>query len=113
MKIARFHARYSLLLPMLATSLIAIASPVTGTVYSDVTGTHINNIDTHYRLAADTAINPPQDNPNQQQQYERKHVLNDEPKDLSGFFIIGIAVNLLMAIAFAWWFIHEWRRKKK
>lgn len=43
----------------------------------------------------------------------KKHILNDEAKTLSGFFIFGIAINIVMAITFTWWFFREWRRSKK
>jgi len=43
----------------------------------------------------------------------KKHILNDEAKTLSGFFIFGIVINIVMAITFIWWFSREWRRSKK
>jgi len=43
----------------------------------------------------------------------RKSILVDEPKGLSAFFILGIAINIIMAVTFGWWFSKEWRRSKK
>lgn len=43
----------------------------------------------------------------------RKKVMIDESRDLSAFFIFGIAINVIMAITFAWWFTREWRKSKK
>jgi len=34
-------------------------------------------------------------------------------RKLSGFFKIGIALNIIMMFSFAWWAAGQWRRKKK
>ena len=43
----------------------------------------------------------------------RKTTLVDESRGLSAFFIFGIAINIIMAVTFGWWFSKEWRRSKK
>ncbi len=43
----------------------------------------------------------------------QKKILLDKSRGLSAFFIFGIAINIIMAVAFGWWFSKEWRRSKK
>lgn len=43
---------------------------------------------------------------------ERKKILANDSRDLSVFFMIGIAINIIMASTFAWWFTKEWRKSK-
>lgn len=43
----------------------------------------------------------------------RKATLNDDSRGLSGFFILGIIINIIMVITFGRWFSKEWRRSKK
>lgn len=45
--------------------------------------------------------------------HNRKKVLIEESRGLSAFFIFGIAVNIIMAITFGWWFVGQWRQSKK
>lgn len=45
--------------------------------------------------------------------HNRKATLNDDSRGLSGFFILGIIINIIMIITFSWWFSKEWRRSKK
>jgi len=42
----------------------------------------------------------------------RKEIIVDESRGLSAFFILGIAINIIMAVTFGWWFSKEWRRSK-
>jgi len=44
---------------------------------------------------------------------KQKKVLIDDARHLSVFFVIGIAINVIMAATFAWWFSKEWRRSGK
>jgi hypothetical protein len=37
----------------------------------------------------------------------------DEPRELSVFFMIGIAINIVMMLLFAVWFINEWKKQNK
>ncbi len=39
--------------------------------------------------------------------------LHREPRELGGFFIIGIAINLVMVVVFILWFSREWHRSTK
>ena len=45
--------------------------------------------------------------------HNRKATLNDDSRGLSGFFILGIIINIIMIITFGWWFSKEWRRQRK
>ncbi|MDH5368383.1 MAG: hypothetical protein OEW99_00040 [Gammaproteobacteria bacterium] len=42
----------------------------------------------------------------------RKKVLIEESREMSPFFKLGIAINIIMVLTFGWWFSKEWRRKK-
>lgn len=42
-----------------------------------------------------------------------KKILIKESREMSPFFKLGIAINIIMVIVFGWWFRKEWRRKKK
>ena len=44
---------------------------------------------------------------------DRKKILMDDSRGLSAFFILGIVINIIMVITFAWWFSSEWRKTKK
>ncbi|MFC1664210.1 hypothetical protein ACFL17_01095 [Pseudomonadota bacterium] len=35
------------------------------------------------------------------------------PRELSGFFMIGIAINAVVMLLFAAWFINEWKKQNK
>jgi len=41
-----------------------------------------------------------------------KKILIEKSREMSPFFKIGIAINILMIIFFAWWFSTQWRAKK-
>ena len=43
----------------------------------------------------------------------RKQTLNEGSRGLSAFLGIGIGINVIMAILFAWWFSSEWRKQNK
>lgn len=45
--------------------------------------------------------------------HDRKATLNNDSRGLSGFFILGIMINIIMLITFSWWFSKEWRRQPK
>jgi len=45
--------------------------------------------------------------------HNRKEILNNDSRGLSGFFILGIIINIIMIITFGWWFSKEWRRQRK
>jgi hypothetical protein len=60
-------------------------------------------------ISPNTEQNPPLT----QNKSIRKKSLIDKSRDLSAFFILGIAINIIMAVTFAWWFSREWRRSKK
>jgi predicted PurR-regulated permease PerM len=36
----------------------------------------------------------------------------DKPHELSVFFAIGIAINIILVVFFAFWFSREWNRKR-
>lgn len=41
-----------------------------------------------------------------------KKILIKESREMSPFFKIGIAINIVMILVFGWWASKEWRRKK-
>lgn len=41
-----------------------------------------------------------------------KKILINESREMSPFFKLGIAINIVMILVFGWWFSKEWRRKK-
>lgn len=41
-----------------------------------------------------------------------RKILIEESREMSPFFKIGIAINIIMIIFFAWWFSTQWRAKK-
>lgn len=43
----------------------------------------------------------------------KKKILIEESRGLSAFFIIGIVINIIMAITFGWWFVRQWRQSNK
>jgi len=43
---------------------------------------------------------------------EQKKILLEEPRNLSAFFILGIVINIVMFIIFAWWFAGQWKKTK-
>lgn len=58
--------------------------------------------------------NKTQSIPEVQNKTNTKHqVLIDESRGLSAFFMLGIIINIIMAVTFAWWFSREWRRSKQ
>jgi hypothetical protein len=63
----------------------------------------------HSFKSTNTSQNQPQD----QNKHNRKKILIDDSRGLSAFFILGIAINIIMAVTFAWWFTREWRKTKK
>ena len=41
-----------------------------------------------------------------------KKILIEESREMSPFFKLGIAINIVMVIIFSWWFSTQWRAKK-
>jgi len=82
-------------------AVIGFMSPVSAYSTPSTTLTDDNTVNT--KQSASIAPSKP----------DRKHILNDEGKGLSAFFILGIVINIFMAITFTWWFSREWRRSKK
>lgn len=39
--------------------------------------------------------------------------IDDEGKDLTGFFVIGVVVNIIMIAAFLFWAAGQWRKTKQ
>ncbi len=58
----------------------------------------ISNLDSNLTTIPDKTVN--------------HSTLSDESRGLSGFFILGILINILMVITFAWWFSKEWRKSR-
>lgn len=44
---------------------------------------------------------------------ERKKVLIEESREMSPFFKLGIAINIVMILVFGWWFAGQWRANNK
>jgi len=79
---------------------------------STLTATLVNN------TTPNTKQDPPQNIsphpiPLAQKNPGRKKILIDDSRGLSAFFILGIGINIVMVITFAWWFSSEWRKSKK
>ena len=51
--------------------------------------------------------------PHARNTHNKKKVLIDDSRELSAFFILGIVINIIMIITFAWWFTGQWRQSKK
>ena len=95
-------------LVLISLTLTGVISPIT--VYSgSSTSTEANlttdNLTNKHNVpnANQTTLNTP----------TRKDILIDDSRGLSAFFILGIVINIIMAVTFAWWFSKEWRKSKK
>ena len=42
----------------------------------------------------------------------KKKILVKDSREMSPFFKLGIAINIVMILVFGWWFSKEWRRRK-
>ncbi|TNF92399.1 MAG: hypothetical protein EP297_13305 [Gammaproteobacteria bacterium] len=106
------------LLVITCLCLVSLSAPIY--VYSDTQ----NTIRT--RSATGSSSNPPESRdislayqqsrdsfPKAHMPAKQKTTLNDDPRDLEVFFMIGIAINIIMAVVFAWWFSREWRKSGK
>jgi hypothetical protein len=113
MKHSKYLIRRQLQLHMFAICLTVTSLLTSGSVYASPKPNNAPDTTTNNHIVIDRTVSPIQDPANTQSNVGRKHILNDEAKDLSGFFIIGIAINLIMAVSFAWWFTREWRRSRK
>ncbi|MCW9030772.1 MAG: hypothetical protein OQK58_04730 [Gammaproteobacteria bacterium] len=40
-----------------------------------------------------------------------KKILIEDSREMSPFFKLGIAINVVMVLVFGWWFSKEWRRR--
>jgi len=103
--------RFMLLMMLTGMSLTGFLLPAPA--YSDSPTGMVTGVPSSTSVNDDKAANTKQITPITQSKAGRKHILNDEAKDLSGFFILGIVINIIMGIAFTWWFSREWRRSKK
>jgi len=65
--------------------------------------TSVNNIETQ---------SSNQSSPLRQKKTAGKKSVTDDTRGLSAFFMLGIAINIIMAVTFTWWFTREWRRSK-
>ena len=52
----------------------------------------------------------PQQENKKQIQAPGKSSSKDDSRELSAFFAIGIAINVILAIVFTWWFRKEWKK---
>ena len=113
MKYSKYPIRRQRQLHMLAICLTVTSLLTPGSVHASSEPNNAPSATTSNRIVVDSTVTPTQDLTQTQSNVGRKHVLNDEAKDLSGFFIIGIVINLIMAVTFTWWFTREWRRSRK
>lgn len=97
-------------LALILASLIAVISPVSVNAQSatDDKSVHesTNIIHKHKSPGTTKEIFTATDNTN------IKHVLIEESREMSPFFKLGIAINIVMILTFGWWFSKEWRRRK-
>lgn len=113
MKNSKYLILHQLQLHLFAICLTVTSLLTSGSVYAGPEPDNAPEIMTSNHIVVESTVTPIQDPTQTQSNVGRKHILNDEAKDLSGFFIIGIAINLIMAVSFAWWFTREWRRSRK
>ncbi|HEY5734380.1 MAG TPA: hypothetical protein VIU36_06420 [Gammaproteobacteria bacterium] len=81
-----------------AQSHIISSPPVIPNEISDPVSTRLSGNDRSRLMAA------------KQDHSERKSPLEDESRDKSVFFLIGIGINIILALVFSWWFTREWRK---
>ena len=97
-------------LTFIFVSLIAVISAVSvqaeSATNSESIHTSTNIINKHKSPDASREILTTTDHVN------RKNVLIEESREMSPFFKLGIAINIIMILTFGWWFSKEWRRKK-
>ncbi len=98
-------------LAIISLSLTGLLMP--RTVYSDKTMSMENAIISGTPVDYLETQDPERNTPLSQKSPHRKTVLIDDNKGLSGFFKLGIAINILMVVSFFWWFLKEWRKSKK
>ena len=44
---------------------------------------------------------------------EIKKILIEDSREMSPFFKLGIAINIVMILLFGWWFSNQWREINK
>jgi len=104
----RLNLIYGMLLTLLLSGFL-----------SPVSASSISTSVTENSSVSNTTVNTDKivsTNPQQipkQNKHTRKQVLIGESRGMSAFFILGIAINIVMAMTFAWWFSREWRKSKK
>jgi len=102
-----FHSNPHLLIQSMCVVVIFLGLSISSLSYSEPMSSTIN-------FMANTKVEIlPSDNQVINHTPERKHILIEESRGLSGFFILGIVINVIMIIVFAWWFIGQWRQSKK
>lgn len=96
-------------LTLIFASLIAMISPLSvhaeSAANSDSINTSTNNIYKH--KSPDASYEAPTTITK-----NTKKILVKESREMSPFFKIGIAINIVMILVFGWWSSKEWRRNK-
>jgi len=102
-----FHSSPHLMIQILCVVVFFLSLSISSPSYSEPTSSTINSM-------ANTNVEiRPSDNQVRNNTPERKHILIEDSRGLSGFFILGIVINVIMIIVFAWWFVGQWRQSKK
>lgn len=109
MKKRQFHNRHESLMRDIFICIMLTGLSISFPTYSEPT---------HSATATPIELNSTSTNstltiPLSKNTHNRKKVLIEESRGLSAFFIFGIAINIVMAITFGWWFVGQWRQSKK
>ena len=102
-----FYSSSHLIIWILYIIVFFLCLSISSLSYSEPTNSTINSI------AKTKNEIPPSDLQVIKHTPEKKHILVEDSRGLSGFFILGIVINIIMVIVFSWWFISQWRQSKK
>jgi len=104
----RFHYTFIILINVMLIGLLSLTTPAHADVKTTAEKNTLSSTQTNTpTLQADKNAAHEQKIP------DRKTTLINDSRGLSAFFVLGIAINIIMAITFAWWFSSEWRKTKK
>ena len=118
MKKRLFHYRHESLMRHIFICIMLAGISTSLPVYSDATHSAAATLVALNSISNSSATNNKTTNstlttPLSKNTLNRKKVLIEESRGLSAFFIFGIAINIVMAITFGWWFVGQWRQSKK
>lgn len=94
-------------LTLIFASLIVVISPLSVHAESATNSESINTSTNNKYKSPDASYETPTTITK-----NAKKILIKESREMSPFFKLGIAINIVMILVFGWWFSKEWRRKK-